>query len=101
MNDIYIVVEKKFSSKVEKYLKDYFKPNDKSDIQLVILLDEDESANAIKLMKDIIKRDFIVMQGDCFTDASLSKLLDSHNMNLSSITMLLKEQDLSQKTKGA
>lgn len=49
------MVEKKYANKIEKYLKEYFKASNLSDIELIILSDEEESANVLKLMKDKIK----------------------------------------------
>ena len=36
-------------------MKEFFKANQKTEIELVILSDEEESANVLKLMKDKIK----------------------------------------------
>ena len=43
--------------------------------------------------------DFLVMQGDCLLDTPLDEMIDTHNLNSSSVTIMLKELDLSQKSK--
>jgi len=40
------------------------------------------------------------MEGDCLIDTPLDTIIDIHNLNNSSITILLKEIDLSQKSKA-
>ena len=40
------------------------------------------------------------MEGDCLIDTPLDTIIDIHNLNNSSITILLKELDLSQKSKA-
>ena len=48
-------MEKRFLSKLEKYFHHYFKPSHEStEVELVALQDEDESANILKLLKDRI-----------------------------------------------
>lgn len=47
---ILIVVERKYANKIEKYLNEYFKASLLSEIELVVLSDEEESANVIKLL---------------------------------------------------
>lgn len=54
IKDIFIVVEKKFAKKIDRCLRNYYKPKPTTDIELVILSDEEESANVLKLMKDKI-----------------------------------------------
>lgn len=39
-------------------MKEYFKARSTTQIEMVVLQDEEESANVLKLMKDIIKVEF-------------------------------------------
>jgi NDP-sugar pyrophosphorylase family protein len=56
LHDILIVIEKKYLHKVERYLKDVFKTSsDKTEIELIVVQEEEESANVLKLLKDRIK----------------------------------------------
>jgi hypothetical protein len=49
------VVEKRYLSKLEKYFHNYFRPTqDGTEVELVAVQDEDESANILKLLKDRI-----------------------------------------------
>ena len=68
-------------------------------MEIVALSDEEESGNVLKLLKDRISKDFIVMNGDVLVDVPLDQIIDSHNLNDNSVTMLLKELDLTQKSK--
>jgi NDP-sugar pyrophosphorylase family protein len=54
INEIFVVVEKRYVSKIETYFGSFFKANEKTDIELVALQDEEESANVLKLLKDKI-----------------------------------------------
>lgn len=40
-------------------MKEFFKANSRTEIELVVLSDEDESANVLRLMKDKIKVNLI------------------------------------------
>jgi translation initiation factor eIF-2B subunit gamma len=51
---IIVVIEKRYATKIEKFFKDHFVAHEKSDIDLVVLSDEEESANVLKLLKDKI-----------------------------------------------
>lgn len=54
MFNIYVVVHVATHKKVEKYLKDYLKPNDRTTLKLVVVHEEEtESANALKLMQEL------------------------------------------------
>ena len=53
-SEIYIPIEKKYLAKVERYLKEFFKPHLFTEIELVILSDEEDSANVLNLLKDKI-----------------------------------------------
>jgi len=63
----------------------------------VILSEEEESANVLKLLKDKIKKDFVVMNGDFLTDLELSPFLDKHYLHEGALSLIFKEIDLSQK----
>lgn len=53
INKIFVVIEKKFLSKIEKYLNQFYVPTiEGTEIELVALSDEEESANVLKLLKD-------------------------------------------------
>ena len=55
VSKIIVVVEKRYMSKVEKYFNHYFKPTqDGTEVDLIAVQDEDESANILKLLKDRI-----------------------------------------------
>jgi hypothetical protein len=49
-----VVIERKYAGKIERYLKEFFKASSRTEIELVILSDEEESANVLKLLKDKI-----------------------------------------------
>lgn len=50
--NIYVVVHVATQRKVERYLRDYLKPNDRTTLKLVVVHEEEtESANALKLMQ--------------------------------------------------
>ena len=40
------------------------------------------------------------MQGDVLLDVALESVIDSHKLNDNAVTVMLKEQDMSQKQKG-
>jgi choline kinase len=54
IDEIFVVIERKYANKVERYLKEFFKASSRTEIELVILSDEEESANVLKLLKDKI-----------------------------------------------
>jgi translation initiation factor eIF-2B subunit gamma len=55
ISKIIVVIEKRFLSKLEKYFYHYFKPTqDGTEVELIAVQDEDESANILKLLKDRI-----------------------------------------------
>lgn len=97
---ITVVIEKRFLAKVEKYMNSYFKPSrEGTEIEVVALSDEEESGNVLKLLKDRITKDFIVLSGDVLVDVPLDQIIDNHNLNENSVTVLLKELDLASKAK--
>lgn len=82
-------------SRIEKYFNNFFKPiHEGTEVELVALQDEEESANVLKLLKDRIVKDFIVLQGDVLIDVPLNTVIDQHNLNDNAVTVLLKEVDL-------
>ncbi len=53
INKIFVVIEKRFLSKIEKYMNTFFVPNvEGTEVELIALSDEEESANVLKLLKD-------------------------------------------------
>lgn len=46
-----------------------------------------------------MQKDFIVLSGDALVDIPLEMIIDSHNLNESAVTVVLKELDLTQKAK--
>ena len=121
--------------KVERYLHEHFDPDPRSNIFVVVVLEEEtrttESANALKMMAalhayqqsniltlpeyeqevyrkggrkqmDLLnfdKETVIVMDGTCIIDVPLAAILTEHKMSESSLTAVVRELDLSQKSK--
>jgi hypothetical protein len=55
VSKIIVVIEKKYMSRIEKYFNNFFKPiHEGTEVELVALQDEEESANVLKLLKDRI-----------------------------------------------
>lgn len=54
IHKIFVVVEKKHLNKVEAYMNKFYESQYKSEIELIALQDEEESANVLKLLKDKI-----------------------------------------------
>lgn len=55
VNKIFVVIEKRYMSKLDKYFNSYFRPSrEGTEVELVALSDEEESANVLKLLKDRI-----------------------------------------------
>ena len=55
VSKIIVVIEKKYMSKLDKYFNNFFMPsNEGTEVELIALSDEDESANVLKLLKDRI-----------------------------------------------
>ena len=49
------MIEKKYMSKLDKYFNNFFMPsNEGTEVELIALSDEEESANVLKLLKDRI-----------------------------------------------
>eukprot|EP00347_Sterkiella_histriomuscorum_P011247 403373180 len=99
LTDITVVIEKKYQSKISTFFQDYFVDETELDIEIVYLQDEDESANVLLLLKDKINRDMIILQGDVLIDIPLDRLIENHQVSGNSVTALLKELDLTQKSK--
>jgi NDP-sugar pyrophosphorylase family protein len=55
LTEIIIVVEKLHSAKIERFLKEVFDNDVSLIIELAIMREEDDSSNALKLIKDKIK----------------------------------------------
>lgn len=107
IHDIQITVEKKFASKIERYLRNHFKDFNcidgcsKTTIDLVVFLEEEEPVNVLKAMASRLHSDFVVIEGNALIDTPLDELLDTHVLCHSSITALIKEFDMSKGGKGA
>jgi len=55
ISKIIVVIEKKHQSKMDKYFNHYFRPTaleGNTEVELVALSDEEDSANVLKLLKD-------------------------------------------------
>ena len=102
VNTIHILVERKYSHKVEKYLKTYYQPEnpEKCQIDLVVFQDEEETGNALKKLTPKLYTDAIVLEGDTLLDIPLDEALDTHYMSGASITAILKEFDMKKGGKG-
>lgn len=59
--------------------------------------DESESGSALLEASEKIRKDFILLSCDIMIDMNLLDLLDFHYCNKSSITCLMKEEDLDKK----
>lgn len=53
----------------------------------------------LRLLKDRIVKDFVVLSKDALVDIPLDHIVDSHNLNDSAVTVVLKELDLAAKAK--
>ena len=55
INKIFVVIEKRYLAKLEKYFNHFFKSTlETTEVELIALHDEEESATVLKLMKDRI-----------------------------------------------
>lgn len=55
ISKIIVVIEKKYMSKLDKYFNNFFTPLiEGTEVELIALSDEEESANVLKLLKDRI-----------------------------------------------
>lgn len=134
--DIYIVVPSNNYVKIERYLLDHFDADPRSNIFVVVVLEEEtritESANALKMMASLHtfqqekilnlpkyeqevyrkegtkkqmdflnfdKETVIVMEGTSLVDVPLAPILVDHKMTDSSLTAVLREVDLTVKSK--
>lgn len=97
-----ITVEKKYASKIEKYIKHHFQSLDaKSNVDLIIFQDEEEPIDVLRMVQSRIYTDVIVMEGNALFDVPLDQILDTHRLASGSITTLLKEFDMKKGGKGA
>lgn len=107
IHDIQITVEKKFASKIERYLRNHFKDLNSQDnqsrtnIELVVFQEEEEPVTVLKAMSQRLQGDFIVIEGTSLIDICLDELLDTHLQCESTITVLMKEFDMSKGVKQA
>jgi NDP-sugar pyrophosphorylase family protein len=100
INDIFVVIGKKHSQKVQKFLKGFFQAKPETQIHLVTTeMEFDEECNVLKLLKEKITSDFVYVQGHCLTDLSLLKVIDYHVANDSACTVIAKEWDSNFKPK--
>jgi len=96
-----ICVEKKYASRIEKYFKSFFKPlYPTGSIDLVVFAKEEESISAIRYLGPLVSTDCILMEGSSLLDIPLDEIQDTHRLCGSSITMTLKEFDMSKTGKG-
>jgi NDP-sugar pyrophosphorylase family protein len=63
LHDILIVCEKKYASKIERYVVDSYRRSDPdiTEVELVVLAQDEESANVLRLLQDKITKDFIII----------------------------------------
>lgn len=101
IHDIKITVEKKFASKIERYLRNHFKDFNcadkcsKTTIDMVVFLEEEEPVSVLKSMEPLLHGDLVIIDGNTLIDMPLDELLDTHIQCQSFITCLLKEFDMS------
>ncbi|CDW72423.1 translation initiation factor eif-2b subunit gamma-like [Stylonychia lemnae] len=101
LNNILVVVERKYASKMESTIKQGISVNTNDlELEIVALQDEEESANVLSLLQDKIDRDFIVMNGETLTDLSLDTFINVHQTTENSASILLKDVNFSIKQKG-
>jgi translation initiation factor eIF-2B subunit gamma len=88
VEEILVCVEKKYSHKIEKYLKNFFHPLKEGTctVDLVVFAEEEENATALKMLAPKINTDIILMEGDSLLDIPLDEALDTHYMCSSSLT---------------
>lgn len=71
VHSIFVVIEKKYFNKIDTFFRNHFKASSPlSEIELVVLQDEEESANILKLLKDKIDVSLNVKRAErCHRDA--------------------------------
>ena len=100
-------MEKKFASKIERYLRNHFKDFNcadqcsKTTIDLVVFLEEEEPVSVLKALASRLHGELVIIEGNTLIDMPLDELLDTHIQCQSSVTCLLKEFDMSQGGRGA
>ena len=105
LNDIYVVIENQYRAKIEKYLKEQFSGCGRSNIYLVVLQAEEESANTLKLLKKHLKddmaltKDLVIMYGSSLCETSLETVLEDHYRTKASVTSVVKQVNLEVKPK--
>jgi translation initiation factor eIF-2B subunit gamma len=104
IQNILITVEKKYAHKIEKYLKNHYKPisnRDNLNIELVVFQEEEEPMVVLRQLSNKIHTDFIAFEGNTLIDVPLDEILDTHSLSGSAITTLIKEFDMTKLGKGA
>lgn len=100
-------MEKKFASKIERYLRNHFKDlnnkdgRSKTNIELIVFQEEEEAVTVLKALSSRLHGDFIVIEGTSLIDICLDELLDTHLQCEGTITVLMKEFDMSKGVKQA
>jgi NDP-sugar pyrophosphorylase family protein len=54
IHKISVVIERRYLGKIETFFRHHFKADEMSEIELVVLQDEEESATVLKMLKDKI-----------------------------------------------
>lgn len=54
IHKIIVVIEKKYMSKIEAFFNKFYKQNENTQIEIVAISDEEESANVLIMLKDKI-----------------------------------------------
>ena len=98
-----ITVEKKFATKIEKYLKNFHEtmgPPDNLNIELVVFPEEEEPMVVLRQLHHKITTDIIVMEGNTLLDIPLDEVMDTHVQSKASLTVTMKEFDMDKQGKG-
>lgn len=103
--DIHICVEKRFTHKVERYLKNHFKiptvHEGKINIDILSFNEDLYTVQVLRELQSRITSDLLVMEGDTIIDIPLDEMLDTHLTTGASLTCLIKEFDMTKGGKGA
>ena len=97
IKEIMISCERKYASKIERYLKNFFQAPVSAIVDLVVFQEEEEHANVLRAVEKKVTGDLVVIEGNSLCDVPLDELLDTHRLGKSAITCLLKEVDMSKK----
>lgn len=69
-------------------------------VEICVVEDNTETADALREIADKIKKDFVVLAGDLITDVVVHNVADFHRINDATVTMLLKQEPSQREAKA-